>query len=393
VCDDLPFQLFNGILMLPGALTPIMTASIPNVVALGVADTTQAVGFTYGGVSSLFMLQNALRSRISGANPSPGVYEPLQDAKYDVVQFKLNGVEARAQFLCNMKNELKLGLQALQAKRSHLVRMETEGSEFEQKAEFTDVHAKELEKVEASIALHEHALLDINALRRVCVKEKESLVEERTKFQSGFKIVARGWQDTMKNYCCLNPAQALAKLFFYTLPFILYSALYVGLFMASLRPSKIVVNAALKLTKEQPFGKVWVPYTIASAFYGFMIGQTFQFRNLYGATYGERALAMVGAHAQNAYKALVETCAASYRFGPTTMFDYTGVHPEAAEALSEDDVVTSDSADNAETGQPDTVIDIEPEKTSKSIKPAKQNTNPNIINLYPDSDAEPGDDD
>jgi hypothetical protein len=76
------------------------------------------------------------------------------------------------------------------------------------------------------------------------------------------------------------------------------------------------------------------------------------------------------------------------------MFNYTGEHPETAEVqLSEDVVVSSDSADNSETGQPDTVIDIEPEKTSKSTKPAKQYTNPNIINLYPDSDTESGDDD
>ena len=309
VCDELPFQAFNCTLLIPGALTPVRQGTMSGA-GLAAADTLQAFFLTFGGISALFSIQNALRSKISGANPSPGTHGAVQDAKYDVIQLHLAGVEARAEFVREVKRGITKGLESLQAERSKLKRPDVYEHEVKEPSE---KEVEQLEKIEQDIKLHEHALSDMRELRRLCVKEKNSLVEQREKVEGVVKVVGRGWVNGVRDYFCRNSAQMLAKLTSYTVPFTLYSCLYVNYVVVPLIPAKTILDKATGTMVAPRYGPVWVPYTIANAFYGFVIGQTFQLRNLVGTTYGERGFAKAGAYAKRGYEALIESCSANSR--------------------------------------------------------------------------------
>ena len=399
VCDELPYELYSCTLLLPGALTPILQGTMSGA-ALAATDTVQSFFLNYGGISSMSIFRNALRSRFSGANPSPGTYGPAQDAKYDAIQFQLAGVDARAEFVRDLKKAMTTGLEDLRAQRGKLVKRD-QYPEFDAK-ELSDEDSKELENIEKNIALHEHALSDVRELRRLCVKERNSLVAQREAVDGIAKAAGRGWVDGLKGYFCRNRPQALAKLVSYSVPFALYSCLYANYVVAPLVPLKTVLDKATGLLVAPRFGPLWVPYTMANAFYGFVIGQPYMARNLIGTTYLERGLAQAGEYArqglestrrglsaagavaQQAYEVLVENYTANYRASGIRIV--TDVSPRSESDKSVGEPATQASA-STQRAAPHVVIDIEPKEASRPAKSSqREKQSGDVINLYPDSD-------
>ena len=358
VCDENPFIGFSSILMIPGTLTPIIQATMRQSVAGATIDTLQAVGASHFGLVVSYLEQDRLRDKYGGANAGKVANTAVNAAAYERVDWLLSTVRARAEVLADMKTRLTNGSHYLKRQERDL-----------QKSGQPDKAA--LKKVKAKIEVYEKALRDVDEARKSCVKQRKALLKERQAVESVGKVVARTWRDAMRDFVCVNPAQFAARVISYSLPFIIFSNLYVRYVTQPLRP--VEINETTGEAHDGPFGMDWIPVIIASGFYGFVIQGPYQFRNLGIGDRVEGVLQQGGAYTKRGYNALMNALA-------------TGRHQDVETARYDDEEV-DDAADDPTTD--DAKVSPQPARRPEKAKSSKQGTTVDVARLpLGDSDEE-----
>ena len=359
LCDEMPFQGFSGVLMLPGVLTPIIQATLGKGLLGGFIDTVQAVGFSHLGLVLTYLEQDRLRGKYGGANPGK-VVNPQEDAAArESIQWQLGAVAARAEVLADMKTQLTNGHHYLLGRQREL-KPNPQGNK------------QALSTLKAKIKVYEQALDEVNEARAACVREKKALLREFRTVEGVAAAVGRTWTQAMSSSLCQNRAQFAARLVSYSLPFIIYSNLYIRYITQPLRP--VEINETTGETQDLPFGMVWLPFIVASSFYGFVIQQPYQIRNLGIGDKLEYGMQVAGAYGRRGYSALLNALACGRRRAVETG-EYD---EETAEGRDYDEETAEAQMSSAET--PDS-SERPPSMTPAKAKPSDPAPVVDVANL------------
>ncbi|MES3000309.1 MAG: hypothetical protein V4787_06425 [Pseudomonadota bacterium] len=339
LCDENPFIGFSSVLMAPGTLTPIIQSTMPGCVVGATIDTVQAVGFSHLGLVLSYLEQDRLRGKYGGANPGKVANTGVNAAAYKRIDWLLSTVGARAEVLADMKTRLSNGRHYLLGQQRDLNKILPQDK-------------KALARVKARIGVYEKALKETDEARRSCVKQRKALLKERQAVEGVATVLARTWRDAMSDYVCVNPVQFAARVFSYSLPFLVYSNLWVPFVMQPLRP--VEFNATTGLPHDKPFGMVWLPYMALAPFYGFVIQLPYQFRNLGIGDNVEHVARMGGAYGKRGYNALMNALAC-------------GRHEDVETGRYDEEAVDDDAQSSpkparkpvaARSSKPNTTIDV-----------------------------------
>jgi hypothetical protein len=285
LCDENPFQGFSGVLMAPGTLTPIVQSTLGRGPLGASIDTVQAVGFSHLGLVLTYREQDRLRGKYGGANPAPVVDGDENAAVRDVIDGELKTLAARAEVLAEMKTQLNNGRQFVANSRAGARK--------------------------ARLKVYDAALAQVDAARAQCVRDRKALLAKAREVEDVATAVARNWKDSMQGEICGNPLRFFSRLFSYILPFAIYSNLYIRYVTQPLRP--VEVNETSGEAHDLPLGVDWIPFIVASAFYGFVIQQPYQVRNLGIGDNLEYGMHMAGAHVRKGWGALMHALACGRR--------------------------------------------------------------------------------
>ena len=187
-----------------------------------------------------------------------------------------------------------------------------------------------LTQVKRKIKVYEKALQEVDEARRSCVKQRKALLKERQAVEGVVKVVTRTWRDAMSANVCVNPLQFAARVVSYSLPFLVYSNLWIPFVMQPLRP--VDFNATTNQTHDRPLGMDWLQYLLLAPHYGFVIQLLYQFRNLGIGDNLEHALRMGGAYGEKGFNALMQAlCGGRGEDVETGRFDEETVEEAADE--------------------------------------------------------------